>query len=417
MSAESTQAQATSALGEHASVLQMVGRLASTRSEEQAVTGIAEMFMNLFAPRNVCYVPVVEGVAGRGLLFPEGSEPDLSLVERMCALRESYRWDGEDSLVLRVGSAEETLGFVEVYGFFQEADRQRHVGLAVSLAGVCALAIRNARIFERLQKIVVDREALANELAGKNRELESVLYTASHDLRSPLVNIQGFARRLESACNQLAGLFESPGTPEPLRDQSNKIIQETIPKALSFINSSIIKMDGVIAGLLALSRIGRVVLRREILDMNRLLKLCVASMAYQVERAQATIDIEGALPACNGDPTLVSQVFSNLLDNAIKYKAPDRQLKIRVSGVIEGDMAVYCVSDNGIGIPPEQSERIWELFFRGNPGGPVSGEGLGLNMARRIIDRHGGRVWMESAPGEGSRFFVAIPADPGVIPK
>jgi signal transduction histidine kinase len=106
---------------------------------------------------------------------------------------------------------------------------------------------------------------------------------------------------------------------------------------------------------------------------------------------------------------LLSQVFSNLLDNALKYRDPLRPLRLQVTGRSEGDSSIYCVADNGKGIARENQEKIWELFGRLDPKGPVSGEGLGLNLVKRIIERHGGWIWVESSPGTGSSFFVALP--------
>ena len=375
----------------------LVARLSSMKSEEQAILGIAEMFTILFAPKNICYVPMFDGKPGPGALFPNDREPDPSLIARMITLRENYRWDGGDSFALRIGSPEETLGIVEVSGFSFPQHRQQYLNFALGLAGVCALTIRSARAYERLQKTIRERENLAAELARKHRELESVLYAASHDLRSPLVNIQGFGKRLEISCKQLGGLLDRPDVPDTLREQSAPMIHEQIPKSMGFIHASIARMEAIIGGMLAISRLGRVVLRLENLDMNRLLTLCLASMKFQIEESGAIIDMKSPLPDCQGDSTLLSQVFSNLLDNAVKYRASERRLNISISGVIEDGMAIYCVADNGIGITLQQCERIWELFCRLNPNGPVPGEGLGLNLVRRIVERHGGRVWVESS--------------------
>jgi len=133
----------------------------------------------------------------------------------------------------------------------------------------------------------------------------------------------------------------------------------------------------------------------------------VATMTIQVQSAGARVELV-PLPACTGDPLLLNQTFSNLIDNALKYRDPARATRVQVSGCVEGDSSVYCVADNGLGIPPEHLDGIWELFRRLNPSGPP-GEGLGLTLVRRIVERHGGRVWVESVASEGSRFFVSIP--------
>jgi signal transduction histidine kinase len=105
----------------------------------------------------------------------------------------------------------------------------------------------------------------------------------------------------------------------------------------------------------------------------------------------------------------VNQIFSNLMDNAIKYRDPNRSLHVQISGNLDGNQIVYLVTDNGIGIPSEHVERVWEVFHRLNPHG-VEGEGLGLTIVRRLMDRNNGTIRVESTPGTGSTFIVSLPA-------
>ena len=105
----------------------------------------------------------------------------------------------------------------------------------------------------------------------------------------------------------------------------------------------------------------------------------------------------------------MTQIFWNLIDNAIKYRDTERQCTIEISGSVKEDMSIYCVADNGCGILPRHQKNIFEVFHRLEPEGAVGGEGLGLSIIRRIIDRHGGKVRVESAPGQGSLFFVSVP--------
>jgi signal transduction histidine kinase len=162
--------------------------------------------------------------------------------------------------------------------------------------------------------------------------------------------------------------------------------------------------------MLQLSRLGQVAMRCERLDMNRLLQQVVATLTIQAEAAGAQIEI-GSLPECVADASMVNQIFTNLLDNALKYRHPTRAPRIEVSGRVEEEQAVYCVADNGLGIAPEEVASIWELFRRLNPSGPV-GEGVGLSLVRRIVERHRGRIWVESTPGLGAQFLVALPRAP-----
>ncbi|MBK8475654.1 MAG: heavy metal translocating P-type ATPase [Opitutaceae bacterium] len=254
-----------------------------------------------------------------------------------------------------------------------------------------------------------EREALLGDVERINAELERLIYVASHDLRSPLVNLQGFGQRLEKSCEELAALLAQPEVPDSLRAPAARIVGERIPGALKYIRSSTTRMDALINGLLKMSRLGHVTMAIESLALDRLVREAVAAQTYQIQAAGAEVQVE-PLPPCRGDGNLLGQVFANLLDNALKYRDPSRPLRVRISGQVDAGRVVYCVADNGLGIALEHQDKIWEMFHRLNPGDTAGGEGLGLNLVRRIIDRHRGRVWVESAPGQGSRFFVSLPA-------
>jgi PAS domain S-box-containing protein len=254
------------------------------------------------------------------------------------------------------------------------------------------------------------REALALTVAQKNREIESLVYTASHDLRTPLLNVQGFSRRIDTLCMELQAKLAAV-EPANAREVLLSLTREEMPKALHYIQAGVEKMGCLIDGLLRLSRLGRGAASVERLDMDRVLRDVVAVQAFAFESARAAVTI-GPLPPCVGDPITINQVFSNLLDNALKYRDPARPLRVSVSGGIEGERAVYCVADNGVGLAREEHERIWEIFHRVQPRGAVPGEGLGLSLVRRIVECHGGETWVESTPDEGSRFYVALPCQP-----
>jgi len=285
----------------------------------------------------------------------------------------------------------------------------KHFMISVAPLGATGFATIFFDISER-KRIASERERLMLELERKNQELESIVYVSSHDLRSPLVNIQGFGSRLEKDCAELALRARAAACGEETAARRIEVLAlERIPRSVEFIRASAAKMDRLIAGLLRLSRTGRVELFRRSLDMDALLREIASSLAFQMEKAGASLEL-GSLPPCLGDEGQLSQVFTNLLDNAIKYRAADRPLRIAVRGERRGDEVEYCVEDSGMGIAPEHLERIWELFYRLDPGDGAGGEGLGLSLVRRIVDRHEGRVRVESEPGVGSRFFVLLPA-------
>ncbi len=255
-----------------------------------------------------------------------------------------------------------------------------------------------------------ERKQLLDELKDKNQELEQVFYVASHDLRSPLVNIQGFSRELEKAFKDVQSiLYRSEKIDPIIKETLTPALEEDIPEALQYILASISKMDSLLSGLLRLSRLGRAALTIKNLDMNKLVLDITKSFEYQVKGTGITLKID-ELPSCLGDETQINQVFSNLVDNALKYLNPSQTGAITISGRRENGHAVYYVEDNGIGIAPEHQDKIYEIFHRLNPSA-TEGEGLGLTIARKILDRHAGRLWVKSQLGKGSIFIVSLPTN------
>ncbi len=256
----------------------------------------------------------------------------------------------------------------------------------------------------------LDKERLNRELTEKNAELEQIVYVTSHDLRSPLVNIQGFSKELGFLFGELASVLEDTGMDREDRDDALANLNRETSDALHFIETSTSKMDTLLSGLLRLSRLGRAALNFETLDMNAMLSDVEKSLQYRINEAQAQVEID-SLPPCTGDAVQVNQVFSNLLDNALKYLDPARKGVIKVTGWTEGEQSVYAVEDNGVGIAEEHQTKVFEVFQRINPD-MSEGEGLGLAVVKKILGRHGGSIRVESKPSIGSKFFVSLPASP-----
>ncbi len=260
------------------------------------------------------------------------------------------------------------------------------------------------------RKVVeAEREKLLKKLEAKNRELQSIVYISSHDLRSPLVNITGFSGELAKDCKELTEILSAETVESTIGEKVAPILRENIPQCLDFISTSTMKMQMLINGLLQVSRIGTTQIDIQPLDMNLLVKHILDTATYQFRAADVTAAIDD-LPQCCGDVSQINQVFSNIIDNALKYRDPARQAKIHISGRVENGMAVYCIEDNGVGIAPAHQKKIFELYHRLEPEGPVAGEGLGLTIVGRILERHNGSITVESAPGKGSKFYVALPA-------
>lgn len=262
-----------------------------------------------------------------------------------------------------------------------------------------------------------EQQRLLEELAEKNNELEQVIYVTSHDLRSPLVNLQGFSQELGYSLKELRSSINKTGPASKSTKKKISGILEDIFDSLKYIQSSTFKMDILLSGLLKVSRVSRMDSTFEAIDMNRLISEITSAFEFQLKEANVNLHI-GELPPCFGNELHLNQVFSNLLNNALKYLDPQRPGEIKITAK-ETDAnngkqryAVYCVEDNGIGISREYHKKIFEIFSRLNPD-DTDGEGLGLTIVNKIISRHHGKVWVESDPGKGSKFFISLP----ILPK
>ena len=259
------------------------------------------------------------------------------------------------------------------------------------------------------------------DLREANNEIQRFAYIVSHDLRSPLVNIMGFTSELRElrhdifrriAALQGVPLIEAAASPgaheiEPALGAEDRALAKDFTEALGFIQSSIDKMDRLIAAILNLTREGRRNFEPVHLDMRKLIEGTVATLAHQAAEANATIDLE-ALPDITSDRLALEQIFSNLIDNALKYLKPTQPGHIVVRGRTKLGYAIYEVTDNGRGIDPKDHQRIFDLFRRaGVQDRP--GQGIGLAHVRALVRRLGGTMSVASQLGHGSTFTITLP--------
>lgn len=260
---------------------------------------------------------------------------------------------------------------------------------------------------DRRRQAETDLARLNTLLAANNKELEQMVYVASHDLRSPLVNINGFSTLLERSFSELHAAFKSCRAPDETVTAMTPLLEKEIPDALRFIRTSAVKMDALIAGLLKLSRSRRAVPVIAPVDMDALLTQVIEEFSFQIKAAGVEVEL-APLPPCQGDADQLDQVFSNLLNNALKYLDRERPGKIGIRGRVEGDRSIYCVEDNGIGIDQAHQNIIFEIFHRLDPT-RGDGDGLGLSIVQQTLENLSGTIRVESKPGEGSCFYVALP--------
>lgn len=264
------------------------------------------------------------------------------------------------------------------------------------------------RLNDELTEKNEELEHLMSELTEKNKELEQVVYVTSHDLRSPLVNIQGFSKELGFSLEELSVLLKSEDIPEEIKEKFSFILEEDIPDSLKYILSSTSKMDSLLSGLLKLSRVGRAATTFTNVDMNELISEINNAFEFHLKESGVEFRVND-LPPCFGNDVELNQMFSNLVSNALKYLDPERPGKISINGRKQETRIIYSIEDNGHGIAKEHQKKVFEIFHRLNPE-DTEGEGLGLTIVNKIVSRHNGRIWVESEPGKGSTFFVSLPA-------
>jgi signal transduction histidine kinase len=275
-------------------------------------------------------------------------------------------------------------------------------GLVLSLVAAERTSARAAlqRSHDELEGRVAARTAeLAATnaiLARRSEEVEAFVYIVSHDLRVPLVNLQGFSRELDASCRELAGVIASLSPPPapPASAALRRILDDDVAGALRYIRASATKFQRLIDALLVLSRTGKQELRLEVVDMRALVETTVQALRGSIDASGAEVEI-APLPPAVCDATAVGQVVANLLSNALKYLQPGRPGRISIGGEVCEGGTRYWVADNGAGIPDSARSRLFQVFQRFHPE-LAQGEGMGLAIVKRIVERHHGRVWAES---------------------
>lgn len=287
------------------------------------------------------------------------------------------------------------------------------INILQAVANVLATAIEHRRTQDALQEAhdqleqrVKERTA---ELQSANEELKTFAYIVSHDLRAPLVNIKGFVGELGFALEEVQPIIEStlPQLNEAQQQTLKTAFQEDIPEAMHFIDSSVTHMDHLVNAILRLSRLGRRDLDLEPIDMAALVQEVLSTLAHQIEQHPAQVTVE-PLPQVVADRTAMEQIMGNLLTNAVIYLDPNRAGKIKITGRRNHKEVIFSIKDNGRGIAKDDMPKVFELFRRAGKQ-DVPGEGMGLAYVRTLVRRHGGRIWCESKPDEGTRFTFTIP--------
>lgn len=241
---------------------------------------------------------------------------------------------------------------------------------------------------EDLNEMTEELKRERQKLEAINRELESFSYSVSHDLRAPLRAIDGFSKILEEDYAQSL-------------DEEGK-------RLLNVVRTNSQKMDQLIIDLLALSRVTRGQLKLVDISMNPIISNVYKDIFEPINTGIVELNVK-PLPPTKADPTLIKQVWQNLIGNAIKYCKPDVTITIEIGGWVKDDMCHYYIKDNGIGFDPKYATKIFETFQRLHRPNEFEGTGIGLSVVQRIVHRHGGTVWAESEVGQGATFWFTLP--------
>ncbi len=293
-----------------------------------------------------------------------------------------------------ISAGEKRLGMLAVYNRDPEKKfTQRDLSLIEAIARETAVAIQNARLFDALQKELAEHkqtqdqlQVFVHQLETKNAELERFTYSVSHDLKSPLVTIGGFLGFLESDI-KAGNTQKMAGTIQRIRDAAKR-------------------MERLLNEVLELSRIGRIINPPVEVSFGELVGEAVEQAHGQLTERQVRVEVEAGLPVVNVDRVRMVEVLQNLIVNATKFMGERADPKIEIGMKNENGARIFFVRDNGIGIAPEYYQKVFGLFDKLDA--RSDGTGIGLALVKRIVEVHGGKIWVESEVGRGTTFFFTL---------
>lgn len=297
----------------------------------------------------------------------------------------AYRPTFLKSLVMVPIRTAEPVGAIGTYWATHRLPRPEEVELLQALANSTSIAMENVQLYQELERKVTERTA---SLKAVNEELESFSHSVSHDLHAPLRHIQGYA--------------------EMLRDHARDSLDATSNRYLTAVSDASVRMSTMIEDLLDFSRTGRITLQEGHVDMNELVEKTRHELAPETQDRNIAWQI-GNLPGTRGDRAMLKQVWLNLLSNAVKYTRHAAQAKIIVGASEHEGVTEYFVQDNGAGFKMQYADKLFGMFQRLHCADQFEGGGVGLENVRRIITRHGGRIWAEAVPDRGAKFHFTLP--------
>ncbi len=283
------------------------------------------------------------------------------------------------------------IGVMDIASYGSREFSQDDRYLLTSIGLHMGMVTENALLFKEVADTSKRLRNAIKIIKERNLELRNLISTVSHDLKSPLIAINGFMKRLMKSARP------------KLNDKELEYVEAIMDSGR--------RMEKFVANLLAFSSVGRHRVKREKVSLQEVLDGIIRDVAQQLEEKNGKIILADDMPEeIETDKTSLIQVFSNLLTNAIKYSSPKRDLVIRINYGLKDNMHVFSVSDNGMGIPSRHADAVFDLFFRTYEN-VAEGDGLGLSIAKKAVNSMGGDIWLESVEGQGSTFYFSIPLE------
>lgn len=299
-----------------------------------------------------------------------------------------YR-DYEGNILGLVGLAKDITSLKQTQAAIRQANEELELRVQVRTAALFeANQQLHWEITERKQAERKRKQAIA-ELARSNQELEQFAYVASHDLREPL-------RKIKSYTDLLAKRYSGQ-------------LDEKADKYIAYITDGAVRMQGLITDLLTYSRVGEGELTKEATDLEAVLNQTLTDLSRAIDESNGFISAD-PLPTVNANPRQMGQLLQNLIANALKFQS-EQPPQIQIRAVLHNQFWTISVQDNGIGMEPQNTERIFVIFQRLHTRQEYQGTGIGLAICKKIVERHGGQIWVESELGRGTTFFFTLPAD------
>ncbi len=288
---------------------------------------------------------------------------------------------GASVMAVPVKSKEDVIGVLSVSKKGSQPYGDAHLRILESIANLTAIAVDRAMLFE-------DTLVKSTEIEQRNRELDDFTYVVSHDLKEPLITIEGYSKIVQ---NEYRGAVDADG-----QGYLSSIVQATS------------RMKGLIDDLLTLSRLGRVSELQQTVPVANVIADVLNDFEFTFRARHASVHVPPALPEVRYNPTQLSMVFRNLISNGLKFNTrPEPRIDI---GFAEGEKEfAFSVADNGIGIEQQHFDRIFVIFQRLHRNEDYQGTGAGLTIVKKIVENHRGRIWVESEVGKGTTFHFTIP--------